>query len=97
MTIQSYKLVNFLLQTSTKPIYSFEDFGDYVYDIRWYVSHVLVDKYILIYSYRSPKHPALFATADGNGVVDLWNLNKDTEVGITIFVRIGYIILNIYI
>jgi len=46
-----------------KPLYSFEDNGDYVYDVAW-----------------SPIHPALFATVDGTGRLDLWNLNKDTEV-----------------
>lgn len=28
----------------------------------------------------SPLHPALFAMGDGTGKLDLWNLNKDTEV-----------------
>ncbi|KAI9141122.1 WD40-repeat-containing domain protein [Paraphysoderma sedebokerense] len=28
----------------------------------------------------SPVHPALFASVDGTGRVDLWNLNTDTEV-----------------
>ncbi|XP_052265075.1 cytoplasmic dynein 1 intermediate chain 2-like isoform X2 [Dreissena polymorpha] len=28
----------------------------------------------------SPIHPALFASADGMGRLDLWNLNQDTEV-----------------
>ncbi|RWS04882.1 cytoplasmic dynein 1 intermediate chain 2-like isoform X1, partial [Dinothrombium tinctorium] len=46
-----------------KPIHSFEDNCDYVYDVRW-----------------SPIHPALFATADGMGRVDLWNLNNDCEL-----------------
>jgi len=46
-----------------KPLYSFEDNGDYVYDCAW-----------------SPQHPALFAAVDGTGRLDLWNLNKDTEV-----------------
>jgi WD40 repeat protein len=46
-----------------KPLYSFEDNGDYVYDVAW-----------------SPIHPALFAAVDGTGRLDLWNLNKDTEV-----------------
>jgi len=46
-----------------KPLWSFEDNGDYVYDVAW-----------------SPIHPALFATGDGTGRLDLWNLNKDTEV-----------------
>ncbi|QQP33094.1 Cytoplasmic dynein 1 intermediate chain [Caligus rogercresseyi] len=46
-----------------KPLYSFEDNGDYVYDTAW-----------------SPVHPALFATVDGTGRLDIWNLNNDTEV-----------------
>lgn len=28
----------------------------------------------------SPIHPALFASVDGSGRIDLWNLNQDTEV-----------------
>ncbi|XP_026863088.1 cytoplasmic dynein 1 intermediate chain 1 isoform X3 [Electrophorus electricus] len=46
-----------------KPLYSFEDNADYIYDVMW-----------------SPVHPALFATVDGMGRLDLWNLNNDTEV-----------------
>ena len=46
-----------------KPIYSFEDGNDYLFDVRW-----------------SPIHPALFATADGLGKLDIWNLNNDTEL-----------------
>jgi len=46
-----------------RPLHSFEDNSDYVYDARW-----------------SPIHPALFATVDGMGRLDLWNLNMDTEV-----------------
>ncbi|XP_013381208.1 cytoplasmic dynein 1 intermediate chain 2 isoform X2 [Lingula anatina] len=46
-----------------KPLYSFEDNSDYVYDVAW-----------------SPIHPALFASVDGMGRLDLWNLNNDTEV-----------------
>ncbi|XP_051948801.1 cytoplasmic dynein 1 intermediate chain 1 isoform X1 [Xyrauchen texanus] len=46
-----------------KPLYSFEDNADYVYDVMW-----------------SPVHPSLFAAVDGMGRLDLWNLNKDTEV-----------------
>lgn len=48
---------------SNKPLYSFEDNADYVYDVMW-----------------SPAHPALFASVDGMGRLDLWNLNNDTEV-----------------
>ncbi|KAL0832458.1 hypothetical protein ABMA28_000689 [Loxostege sticticalis] len=46
-----------------KALYSFEDSGDYVSDVRW-----------------SPTHPALFAAVDAAGRLDLWNLNRDTEV-----------------
>ncbi|CAH2071972.1 unnamed protein product, partial [Iphiclides podalirius] len=46
-----------------KALYSFEDSGDYVADVRW-----------------SPAHPALFAAVDAAGRLDLWNLNRDTEV-----------------
>lgn len=28
----------------------------------------------------SPIHPAVFASVDGSGKLDLWNLNKDTEL-----------------
>ena len=28
----------------------------------------------------SPIHPALFASVDGDGRLDLWNLNNETEV-----------------
>ncbi|XP_073942578.1 cytoplasmic dynein 1 intermediate chain short wing isoform X14 [Choristoneura fumiferana] len=45
-----------------KALYSFENSGDYVVDVRW-----------------SPAHPALFAAADA-ARLDLWNLNRDTEV-----------------
>ncbi|CAH1243711.1 DYNC1I2 [Branchiostoma lanceolatum] len=46
-----------------RPLYSFEDNSDYVYDARW-----------------SPIHPAVFATGDGMGRLDVWNLNNDSEV-----------------
>lgn len=48
-------------------MYSFEDNGDYVYDVQW-----------------SPIHPALFAAVDGTGRLDLWNLNHDTEVQVSL-------------
>ena len=48
---------------SKKPIYSFEDASDYVYDVQW-----------------STIHPSLFVSADGNGELDFWNPNSDTEV-----------------
>lgn len=51
---------------SSQVLYSFEDNGDYVYDVQW-----------------SPIHPALFASVDGMGKLDLWNLNHDTEVPTT--------------
>jgi dynein intermediate chain len=54
-----------------RPMHSFEDNGDYVYDAAW-----------------SPVHPALFATVDGTGRLDLWNLNSDTEVP-TVSVPVG--------
>ena len=47
----------------TRPLHSFDDFADYVYDVKW-----------------SPIHPALFATVDGMGRLDIWNLNSDVEV-----------------
>jgi len=53
-------------KNAAKPLYSFEDAGDYIYDVRW-----------------SPQHPSLFATVDGTGSLDLWNLNTDTEQPIT--------------
>lgn len=28
----------------------------------------------------SPAHPAVFASADGEGRLDIWNINMDTEV-----------------
>lgn len=46
-----------------KPLHSFEDNCEYVYDVRW-----------------SPIHPALFASVDGMGRLDVWNLNNDTEL-----------------
>jgi len=53
-------------KSSTKPVYSFNDAGDYLYDAKW-----------------NPVHPALFATVDGSGSLDLWNLNEETEIPIT--------------
>ena len=39
----------------------------------------------------SPIHPALFASVDGMGRLDLWNLNQDTEVGaVCLFVQLSY-------
>lgn len=28
----------------------------------------------------APTHPAVFATADGSGFLDVWDANEDTEV-----------------
>lgn len=55
-----------------KPLYSFEDNADYVYDVMW-----------------SPVHPAIFASVDGMGRLDLWNLNKDTEVNHRMLLQIS--------
>nr|CAD7198179.1 unnamed protein product [Timema douglasi] len=60
-----------------KPLYSFEDNGDYVYDVAW-----------------SPIHPALFATVDGTGRLDLWNLNQETEVPVASVIVEGASALN---
>nr|CAG4643115.1 EOG090X03UT [Ilyocryptus agilis] len=60
-----------------KPLYSFEDNGDYVYDVAW-----------------SPVHPAVFATVDGMGRLDVWNLNQDTEVPVTSVIVEGNPALN---
>lgn len=60
-----------------KPLYSFEDYGDYVYDVSW-----------------SPIHPSLFATVDGTGRLDMWNLNNDTEAPTTSVVVDGCPALN---
>ncbi|XP_063423320.1 cytoplasmic dynein 1 intermediate chain 2-like isoform X5 [Mytilus trossulus] len=46
--------------------------------------HSFEDNSDYIYDVKwSPTHPALFASADGNGKLDLWNLNNDTEVPTT--------------
>ena len=42
----------------------------------------------------SPVHPALFATVDGGGRLDLWNLNQDTEVPSAELTVEGYPALN---
>ena len=54
---------SYLYVQENRPLHSFEDFSDYVYDTKW-----------------SPIHPALFATVDGMGRLDIWNLNNDIEV-----------------
>ena len=57
------KYLYFLSLQETRPIYSFDITGDYVYDVAW-----------------SPINPSVFATVDGGGKLDLWNLNNDTEL-----------------
>ena len=47
----------------------------------------------------SPINPALFATVDGSGRLDMWNLNNDTEVNIarlysSILLTQNYLILS---
>ena len=32
----------------------------------------------------SPTHPAVFASVDGEGRLDFWNINSDTEVGVCV-------------
>lgn len=64
-------------QKENKALYSFEDSGDYVVDVRW-----------------SPTHPALFAAADAAGRLDLWNLNRDTEVPVASIQAEGGVAFN---
>ncbi|XP_049694691.1 cytoplasmic dynein 1 intermediate chain isoform X10 [Helicoverpa armigera] len=64
-------------QKENKALYSFEDSGDYVVDVRW-----------------SPTHPALFAAADAAGRIDLWNLNRDTEVPVASIQAEGGVAFN---
>ncbi|BFZ22492.1 hypothetical protein BsWGS_25530 [Bradybaena similaris] len=46
-----------------------------------YYIHSFEDNNDYVYDVRwSPIHPALFASVDGEGRLDLWNLNSDTEV-----------------
>lgn len=46
--------------------------------------HSFEDNSDYVYDVKwSPIHPALFASVDGNGKLDLWNLNNDTEVPTT--------------
>ncbi|KAL3320689.1 Cytoplasmic dynein 1 intermediate chain 2 [Cichlidogyrus casuarinus] len=45
-----------------RPLYSFGECFECVYDAKW-----------------SPVHPAVFATADGNGRMNIWDLNRDFE------------------
>nr|XP_022327497.1 cytoplasmic dynein 1 intermediate chain 1-like isoform X9 [Crassostrea virginica] len=42
----------------------------------------------------SPIHPALFASVDGDGRLDLWNLNNETEVPTASVVAEGGVALN---
>jgi WD40 repeat protein len=53
---------------SVKPLRTFDEADDYVYDVRW-----------------SPVHPSVFATVNGEGYFDVWNLNMETEVRIIFF------------
>lgn len=66
----NFLVVSVLYTQHNKPLYSFEDSVDYVYDVMW-----------------SPVHPAVFATVDGIGRLDIWNLNKDKEVSKVRFIR----------
>ncbi|CAG5134285.1 unnamed protein product, partial [Candidula unifasciata] len=46
-----------------------------------YYIHSFEDNNDYVYDVRwSPIHPALFASVDGEGRLDLWNLNNETEV-----------------
>ncbi|CAL1534804.1 unnamed protein product [Lymnaea stagnalis] len=46
-----------------------------------YYIHSFEDNNDYVYDVRwSPVHPALFASVDGEGRLDLWNLNSETEV-----------------
>jgi WD40 repeat protein len=56
-----------------RPLYSFEDNGDYVYDVAW-----------------SPVHPALFATVDGTGRLDLWDLNQVRTFYVIVIILLGF-------
>ena len=47
----------------SKPLYSFDNANDYIFDVKW-----------------SPIHPAVFASVDAMGKIDVWNINTDTEV-----------------
>lgn len=53
-------------KSSTKPIYSFDN---------------AAGDYIYDVKW-CPTHPALFATADGTGNLDFWNVNEETEIAI---------------
>jgi len=57
--------------------------------------HSFEDNSDYVYDVRwSPVHPALFASVDGNGRVDLWNLNNDTEVPTASITVDGNVALN---
>lgn len=66
LTNYNFLVLSVLYTQHKKPLYSFEDNIDYMYDVMW-----------------SPVHPAVFAAVDGMGRLDIWNLNKDTEVSRT--------------
>ena len=71
--------------SSTRAIHSFEDTGDYIYDVKvwwiWVVSFLEYSSTYLLFQW-SPSHPSVFASCDGLGRVDLWNINHDTEVSL---------------
>lgn len=69
------------------------DFGDLVLtsSIDWTIKLWSLKEERFLYSFEdnsdyvldvawSPTHPAVFASVDGSGRLDLWNLNQDTEV-----------------
>ncbi|XP_055840972.1 cytoplasmic dynein 1 intermediate chain isoform X7 [Episyrphus balteatus] len=78
---------------STHPNQSTPDFGDLFLtsSIDWTIKLWSLKDTKPLYSFEdnsdyvmdvawSPIHPALFASVDGSGRLDLWNLNQDTEV-----------------
>lgn len=42
----------------------------------------------------SPVHPAIFASADGEGKLDFWNINVDTEVKMYNIIITNFILLK---
>ncbi|KAJ3233147.1 hypothetical protein HDU78_006651 [Chytriomyces hyalinus] len=48
--------------TTMRPLCTFEESDDYVYDAKW-----------------SPVHPSVFACVDGSGILDVYDLNQETE------------------
>ncbi len=51
----------------------------------------------VFWQFRSPVHPALFASVDGTGSLCLWNINEDPEVftHIIIIMRVSIIRLSL--